>query len=224
MRAASTTSYDDAVTAKFALPRTLKSLLGGSLLVGVSLPVRFERVARFDFSRALSTTAAPPSSSSSFAPADKTTLCSSSVEWHLFVEIMSARSNVILVDARSGTMAAAAHQVSSGKLVRPVQTGLRYELPARQFSRAPTLLPILSLSTASSSSSSSSSTTTTSTTSRSTEDTSCGDRGAVMSSSSSSRMSTGRVELDWSLGSEGLYSSSSSSFNIPPRIVCLAKV
>ena len=74
MRAASTTSYDDAVTAKFALPRTLKSLLGGSLLVGVSLPVPFERVARFDFSRALSTTAAPPPSSSSFPPADKTTL------------------------------------------------------------------------------------------------------------------------------------------------------
>ena len=91
MRAASTTSYDDAVTAKFALPRTLKSLLGGSFLVGVSLPVPFERVARFDFSRALSTAAAP-SFSSSFAPADKTTLCSSSVEWHLFVEIMSARA------------------------------------------------------------------------------------------------------------------------------------
>ena len=43
-----TTSYDDAVTAKFALPRTLKSLLGGSLLVGVSLPVPFERAARFE--------------------------------------------------------------------------------------------------------------------------------------------------------------------------------
>ena len=50
---------------------------------------------------------------------------------------MSGRSNVILVDALTGTIAAAAYQVSPSQSIRPLQTGFPYEPPPRQTKKVP---------------------------------------------------------------------------------------
>uniref|UniRef100_A0A7S3XPB0 NFACT RNA-binding domain-containing protein n=1 Tax=Heterosigma akashiwo TaxID=2829 RepID=A0A7S3XPB0_HETAK len=50
---------------------------------------------------------------------------------------MAARSNLILVNAETGSIATCAYQVSPSKSTRPLQTGQQYELPPPQAKAAP---------------------------------------------------------------------------------------
>lgn len=93
----------------FTFSDQLRHQLGGLALVAIAEVSPWERVIDFQFAK---------------RPGEPAL-------WHLYVEIMSKYSNVILA-GKDNAIVTAAHQVSSQQSsVRPIQTGDRYELPPR---------------------------------------------------------------------------------------------
>ena len=91
----------------FTFSQQLRHQLGGLALIAVAEIAPWERVLDFQFGK---------------RPGDPAL-------WHLYVEIMSKYSNVILTDA-DNTIITAAHQVNEQQSsVRPILTGQRYEVP-----------------------------------------------------------------------------------------------
>lgn len=91
----------------FTFSQQLRHALGGLALIAIEAIAPWERVLDLQFGRR---PGEPPL-------------------WHLYVEIMSKYSNVILTDA-DNLIVTAAHQVSQQQSsVRPIQTGQPYEVP-----------------------------------------------------------------------------------------------
>jgi predicted ribosome quality control (RQC) complex YloA/Tae2 family protein len=91
----------------FTFSQQLRHQLGGLALIAVEEIAPWERVLDFQFGK---------------RPGDPAL-------WHLYVEIMSKYSNVILTDADK-IIITAAHQVNEQQSsVRPILTGQRYEVP-----------------------------------------------------------------------------------------------
>jgi len=91
----------------FTFSQQLRHQLGGLALIAVAEIAPWERVLDFQFGK---------------RPGDPAL-------WHLYVEIMSKYSNVILTDA-DNIIITAAHQVNEQQSsVRPILTGQRYEVP-----------------------------------------------------------------------------------------------
>jgi predicted ribosome quality control (RQC) complex YloA/Tae2 family protein len=91
----------------FTFSQQLRHQLGGLALIAVSEIAPWERVLDFQFGK---------------RPGDPAL-------WHLYAEIMSKYSNVILTDA-DNIIITAAHQVNEKQSsVRPILTGQRYEVP-----------------------------------------------------------------------------------------------
>lgn len=91
----------------FTFSQQLRHQLGGLALIAVTEIAPWERVLDFQFGK---------------RPGDPAL-------WHLYVEIMSKYSNVILTDA-DNIIITAAHQVNEKQSsVRPILTGERYEVP-----------------------------------------------------------------------------------------------
>ncbi|HEY9300812.1 MAG TPA: NFACT RNA binding domain-containing protein [Phormidium sp.] len=91
----------------FTFSQQLRHQLGGLALIAVAEIAPWERVLNFQFGK---------------RPGDPAL-------WHLYVEIMSKYSNVILTDA-DNSIITAAHQVNEQQSsVRPILTGQRYEVP-----------------------------------------------------------------------------------------------
>ncbi|MFB2934051.1 NFACT family protein [Aerosakkonemataceae cyanobacterium BLCC-F154] len=91
----------------FTFSQQLRHQLGGLALIAVREIAPWERVLDFQFGK---------------RPGDPAL-------WHLYVEIMSKYSNVILTDA-DNMIITAAHQVNEQQSsVRPILTGQRYEVP-----------------------------------------------------------------------------------------------
>ncbi|MFB2896689.1 NFACT family protein [Aerosakkonemataceae cyanobacterium BLCC-F50] len=91
----------------FTFSQQLRHQLGGLALTAVTEIAPWERVLDFQFGK---------------RPGDPPL-------WHLYVEIMSKYSNVILTDA-DNIIITAAHQVNEQQSsVRPILTGQRYEVP-----------------------------------------------------------------------------------------------
>lgn len=91
----------------FTFSQQLRHQLGGLALIAVAEIAPWERVLDFQFGK---------------RPGDPAL-------WHLYVEIMSKYSNVILTDA-DNMIITAAHQVNEQQSsVRPILTGQRYEVP-----------------------------------------------------------------------------------------------
>lgn len=96
-------------TIPYSFATTLRSLLKGCSITGVKISRVYERIVVIDISPVLS------------APS----------KWRLIVEIMGAKSNVILASADTGTIQACAYQVPPSKSFRPLQTSIEYKaLPA----------------------------------------------------------------------------------------------
>ena len=99
----------------FTFSQQLWHQLGGLALVGVTIASPWERVADLQFAH---------------RPGDP-------ILWHLYLEVMGAYSNAILVNAE-GEILTAAHQVSAQQSsLRPIQTGDRYTLPPRSLLSTP---------------------------------------------------------------------------------------
>jgi len=91
----------------YSFASTLRHLLKGFSIVNISFPNSFERIIEITLSERLLD---PP-------------------KWIIKIEVMGARSNVILLSANDNAIQACAYQVSSSKSVRPLQTGIIYQNP-----------------------------------------------------------------------------------------------
>ncbi len=101
----------------FTFSQQLRHQLGGLALVAVAAIAPWERAIDLQFAR---------------RPGDP-------VLWHLYVEIMGKRSNVILAN-HENVIITAAHQVNEQQSsVRPILTGQLYELPPALTDPAPSL-------------------------------------------------------------------------------------
>lgn len=101
----------------FTFSDQLRHQLNGLALVAIEMIAPWERVLDLQFAR---------------RPGDP-------VNWHLYVEIMSKYSNVILTGA-DNLIVTAAHQVSSQQSsIRPIQTGQPYEPPPTLTGTVPSL-------------------------------------------------------------------------------------
>lgn len=99
----------------FTFSQQLRHQLGGLALVAITEVAPWERVLDLQFAR---------------RPGDP-------ILWHLYVEIMGKRSNVILAN-QENLIVTAAHQVSDRQSsVRPIQTGQPYEMPPALTDPAP---------------------------------------------------------------------------------------
>jgi predicted ribosome quality control (RQC) complex YloA/Tae2 family protein len=94
-------------TGKYSFAATLRSFLKGKTLVNISMPSPFERIIALDFGN-------HPS-------ADPV--------WRLVVEVLGARSNVVLFDYSTREIQSCAYQVNADQSKRPLQTSGTYESP-----------------------------------------------------------------------------------------------
>jgi predicted ribosome quality control (RQC) complex YloA/Tae2 family protein len=101
----------------FTFSQQLQHQIGGFALVAIEAIAPWERVVDLQFAR---------------RPGDP-------IQWHLYAEVMTKYSNVILVN-QEGTIVTAAHQVSAQQSsVRPIQTGEGYTHPPSLTSTMPSL-------------------------------------------------------------------------------------
>jgi len=101
----------------FAFSQQLQHQLGNLALVDMGAIAPWERVVDLQFA---------------LRPGDP-------IVWHLYVEVMTKYSNVILVDQQN-IVVTAAHQVSPQRSrLRPIQTGQPYEPPPALLKKAPTV-------------------------------------------------------------------------------------
>jgi len=101
----------------YSLSQQIKNSLAGLNLVRISIASPFERIAVLDFSE---------------RPENEPT-------FRLYLEVMAARSNLVLVSGEDSRIATCAYQVSPSKSSRPLQTAQEYQLPPPQTKPAPSL-------------------------------------------------------------------------------------
>eukprot|EP01041_Mallomonas_annulata_P008607 gene8607-17760_t len=91
----------------YSFASTLRHMIKGYTITDIKILQNFDRIVEISLSQRLSD---PP-------------------QWSLIIEIMGKRSNVILKSSSDNSIQACAYQVSSSKSIRPLQTGIQYQLP-----------------------------------------------------------------------------------------------